>query len=91
MLPEAPIDGTVECGKSSVCVRLPIAPQTMKKIEVAHVPERVFDRAAEHPEINHVADEMHESAVQKERRDQRDRRPRTSSSHTPPDASAAPG
>src|SRR5436190_10521184 len=29
MLPEAPIDGTVDCGKSSVCVRLPSAPHEM--------------------------------------------------------------
>ena len=44
-----------------------------KENRVPRVPERVLDRAAEHPEINHVADQMHESAVQKQRRDQRDR------------------
>ena len=36
------------------------------------MPERVFDRAAEHPQVNHVADEVYESAMQKKRREERD-------------------
>ena len=44
-----------------------------EKDKVADVPERILDRATEDPEVNHVADEVHEPAVQKERGDERDR------------------
>src|SRR5437762_1575540 len=45
-----------------------------KKIdEVAEVAEHILNGAAENPEINHVAEEMYESAVQEERRDERQR------------------
>src|SRR5437870_104053 len=41
--------------------------------QIAEVPERLFDRAAENPEIDHVAEEMDQAAVKKERGEECDR------------------
>ena len=73
MLPDAPIDGIGRVREEHRVREAPHGAAGDVEDEVAHVPERVLDRPAEDPEIDHVADEMHEPAVQKERRHQRDR------------------
>ena len=60
--PEAPISGIFECGSLATKASPPTMPHSEIEGEKAPAAERLLDVVAEHPQEDHVAEHVHESA-----------------------------